>query len=180
MIEPIIKAVPMIPVYYYHFPAMSGININLCKMLKMGRDERKMKSLVGAKFTSLDFQELSNCVNEGFHILCGYNHFLLNTLNFGGHGGISRDANYAGSLQKKIFKNFEKQNYQKALFYQNKNLELYEIENSLKGGMSMYKYLMSRLRGINMGGSRNPIRNLTLEEKQLIDASIERIKELIY
>lgn len=40
---------PTLPVYYYHFPKMSGVDINMTDMLVLAK--KYAKNIIGAKFT---------------------------------------------------------------------------------------------------------------------------------
>jgi len=177
-LAPIIKAVPEIAFYYYHIPGMSGININVSKLLKMGRDERKFTSLIGAKYSHLDFQDYAQCIKDGFYILHGSNNFLLNALLLNGQGGVGRDANYSGEIHRKILDSFEKGDVELALKYQNKSKDLIELVFSLGDPMVVAKYLMKKLRNLDLGGVRLPTKNLSTEEMKKIDSHVEKMKTL--
>lgn len=55
------RAAPRLPILYYHFPALNGVDFKLFDILRAAQNRGTVPTLRGAKFTSLDLGDFAAC-----------------------------------------------------------------------------------------------------------------------
>ncbi len=99
---------PELPFYYYHIPAMTGIDVDMVELLRHAGD--RVDNLVGAKYTANTLHEYQACVAmEGgrFDVLYGYDELLLSSLAVGARGAVGSTYNIAAPLYRRIIDAFD-------------------------------------------------------------------------
>ena len=74
----IAEAAPGLPFYYYHFPAMTGVDFPMIDFLKGA--SRRIPNLKGIKFTHENLMDYNRCLHfekDRFQILFGRDEMLL-------------------------------------------------------------------------------------------------------
>src|SRR5690606_12356505 len=82
-------AAPELPFFYYHIPALTGIQIDMIEFLKLA--EGQIPTLAGIKYTAATIHEYQACrhYKDGkYDILFGYDELLLPALAVGAVGAI--------------------------------------------------------------------------------------------
>lgn len=84
---------PALKVFLYHIPQVSGVPITLSLIDRLIK--RYPDTVVGIKDSGGDFANTRAMIDafKGFHVLCGSERFLLETMQHGGAGCISAMAN---------------------------------------------------------------------------------------
>ncbi len=99
---------PELPFYYYHIPAMTGVDLDLVEFLRRAGD--RVDNLAGLKYTANTLHEYQECValDEGrFDVLYGYDELLLPALAVGARGSVGSTYNIAAPLYRRIIEAFE-------------------------------------------------------------------------
>ncbi|MCX7935226.1 MAG: dihydrodipicolinate synthase family protein, partial [Planctomycetota bacterium] len=102
-LAPIAAAAPNLPFYYYHIPAMTGVDVPVAAFLQAAA--QSIPNLAGAKFTYenlLDFQLCLRAEGGRFDMLFGRDEFLLAGLALGAQGGVGSTYNFAAPLYVEI------------------------------------------------------------------------------
>ncbi|KAG7332763.1 hypothetical protein KOW79_004597 [Hemibagrus wyckioides] len=152
-------AAPQLPLYYYHLPSMTGLNLNVREVLE--GIEKKVPSFRGLKFSGVDLRDLSQCVSycrpRGWSVLYGVDEQLLGALPLGVNGAVGSTYNYAGFFMNQMLSAFEKGDLNLAQSLQFKLQDVLTFANSLGFDLAMNKQVMSLCSGLPMGPPRLPL-----------------------
>jgi N-acetylneuraminate lyase len=158
----IAEAVPEMPVYFYHIPVITGVNLPMFSFLK--RISSILPNFAGIKFTHEDIMDFSLCLNYENHkydILWGRDECMLSAFAIGCKGVIGSTYNYAAPLYHELISKFEDGDIQGAAELQKIAVKIVMLLGKY-GGMATGKAYM-RYVGIECGEFRSPIANLTPE-----------------
>lgn len=161
---------PKVPVYYYHIPSMTGVNVSCSDSLSIAKEYAP--NVVGCKFTDSLFVDLQRAASRNFTCLVGADDMLTYALAAGSHGAIGISYNFTGRLHRKILDEFEKGNIQKAEELQKISGEIFHIIKSTGNVFSACYYCTEKLRGVNFGAMRYPHHNATAESRKILDQMI--------
>lgn len=166
------ESAPHLPFYYYHLPVITGAHIKVNQLLEKG--SKLIPNLAGVKFTYTDFMDMHQCISlEGgkFDILHGHDEILINGLILGVKGAIGTTFNFMPEVYLDIMRAYNQTDFEAAKVFQMKSIKIVEIMlryvNAIVGGKAILK-----LSGIDCGGCRTPLRNLTDEEQKRLEAEL--------
>jgi len=97
----ITAAAPDLPFYYYHIPALTGVQFDVVDVLRLA--PVRLPSLAGIKYTGANVDEFQACLEfEGgrFDVLFGYDEMLLCGLAAGARGAVGSTYNYLAPLYR--------------------------------------------------------------------------------
>ena len=154
------EAVPELPVYYYHIPVLTGVNIAMLGFLK--RISGMLPNFTGIKFTHEDCMDFISCLNymDGrFDLLWGRDECLLSALVIGCKGAVGSTYNYAAPLYHSIIESFKNNNMAEAVRLQLKSVEMISLLGKY-GGIATGKAFMKYI-GMDCGKFRSPVINMT-------------------
>lgn len=162
------KIAPKIPIFLYHIPSLTGLNINLFSILE--RLTGKIENFVGVKYSSSDLMELSllRKTYPELKFYFGVDEMMVHGLLLNVDGFIGSTYNFASKLYMQIIEAFKLCDLQKALEMQNLSLRMVQVLNSY-GGLPAFKAVM-KLIGLDCGNCRLPL-------KTLDDSSLSSLKE---
>ncbi|XP_067370304.1 N-acetylneuraminate lyase isoform X2 [Channa argus] len=149
---------PTLPFYYYHIPAVTGVNV-------LGRDlmegiEELIPSFRGVKFSGSDLMDFGQCVSYSqphWSVLYGVDEQLLAALAMGAHGAVGSTYNYIGCHVNELMLAFEKGNLIQARTIQFKVQELLSFAKKLRFDLGVNKQLMNEVSGLCLGPPRLPV-----------------------
>ena len=101
--QPVAAAAPSLPFYYYHMPAMTGVNLPMIEFLRVAA--KRIPNLAGIKFTDENLMSYAQCLNfeDGrFNILFGRDEILLAALALGATGAVGSTYNYMAPIYHKL------------------------------------------------------------------------------
>nr|WP_227009171.1 dihydrodipicolinate synthase family protein [Christiangramia fulva] len=163
--EEIAACAPDLPFYYYHLPALTGVNFNMVEFLK--RASQCIENFAGIKFTEnnlVSFQE-TNDQAGGKDIFFGVDEAFLPSLAAGAKGWVGSTFNHLMPLYQSIADQFYDTDLSQARELQSFVLKFVQILSRAGsfngGGKSFMKSL-----GIDCGPSRFPHPTLTDKELQ--------------
>ncbi len=172
-------AAPKLPLYYYHIPSMTGVNIKVYDFLAAGGD--KIPTLAGAKFTFEDLMDFARCLRmqDGrFDMLFGRDEILLAGLSLGAKGGVGSTYNYAPALYLDIIKAFAAGDLARAQSLQARSIDFIQVLVKY-GGLRTSKAIM-KMTGIDCGPVRLPLAPVGEQEYRSMQADLEEVGFFTY
>ncbi len=155
-------AAPDLPFYYYHIPCVTGVTIKASSFLKIAAE--RIPNLAGVKFTDENLMDFAECVNfdEGrFDALFGRDEMLLAGLAMGASGAIGSTYNYAAPVFHRIMRAFAAGDLNAARLAQTQANAVIKVLISY-GGMPPAGKAFMKLIGLECGGCREPLRELSV------------------
>ena len=153
-------AVPDMPVYFYHIPVLTGVDVPMIELLKSL--DGKMPNFAGVKYTHEDFMDYFSCLHfaDGkYDMLWGRDENLLAALALGAKGGVGSTFNYATPLYLKLIEDFKNGDLASARQLQQQSIDMIRLLGKY-GGIGTGKAFM-RYVGIECGQFRLPIKAMT-------------------
>jgi len=157
----IASGAPDLPFYYYHFPALSGVNFAMNEFLRLAED--KIPNLAGIKFTHNNFMDMMQCLEmDGgkWDILNGYDEVLIAGLASGAKGAVGSTYNYMAGVYSQLMDAFQKGDLEAARKKQAISIRVIEILCKYGGPIAAGKALM-KAAGVDCGPCRLPVKNVT-------------------
>jgi N-acetylneuraminate lyase len=157
------KAVPGLPVFFYHIPSITGVNFPMSGFL--GKMAEALPNFAGIKYTNEDFMDFLTCLNFGnrkFNILWGRDECMLSALTLGTRGFVGSTYNYAAPLYLKIMEAFSRNDLENARELQQKSINMISLLGKY-GGIATGKAFM-RYIGIDCGEFRSPVKNMSSDK----------------
>lgn len=154
---------PGLPFYYYHIPEMTHVSFRMIDFLE--RAEERIPNLAGIKFTHWDLMDFAACANYKngkFAMLIGKDEILLSAIAAGARGAVGSTYNFAAPLYHRVLRALEANDLAEARRAQAKAVELVRTFSKY-GGLAAQKAIM-RMRGLDCGPVRPPLRDLSPEE----------------
>jgi len=154
------ESVPDLPVYFYHVPVHTGVNLPMIDLLK--NLSGMLPNFAGIKFTSDDFMDFLLCLNyEGgkYDLLWGSEECLLSAFVLGCKGAVGSTYNYAAPLYHKLIEAFNIGDMPRARMLQQKSIEMITLLGKY-GGLATGKAFM-RYIGLDCGEFRLPVKNMS-------------------
>jgi N-acetylneuraminate lyase len=170
----IAAAAPTLPIFYYHIPSVTGVNLDMVEFLREGG--RRLPNLAGIKYTHSAIEEYQTCLeldNRRFNILFGRDEMLLAALAAGAEGAIGSTYNLAGPLYRKIMAAFERGDLDEARKGQALAVEMIRVCLRYRG-QPAFKAAM-KLLGLDCGPNRLPLETLTLDEANALKKELDDI-----
>ena len=165
----ITAAAPDLPFYYYHQPALTGVQLDMPELLR--RAPERLPTLVGIKYSSQKVDDFQACVEFGdgrYDILFGCDEMLLSGLAAGARGAVGSTYNFLAPLYCRVIEAFERCDLDEARRYQGPAVKpvhtigRYRAPAGLKAAM---KFI-----GIDCGPTRLPVAALQPKE-------VERLRQ---
>jgi N-acetylneuraminate lyase len=150
------EACPALPVYYYHIPSMTGVDLPMLDLMRVAAD--RIPNFGGMKFTHENLMDYGRCVEfaDGrFNVLFGRDEILLSALALGATGAVGSTYNLAAPLYLKVMDAFERGDLAEARRHQNHAAEFVAVLGRY-GGLAAAKAAM-RFVGVDCGPPRLPL-----------------------
>ncbi len=164
---------PGLPFYYYEIPSMTGVALSPSDFLAAAGE--KIPNLVGVKFTSNNLVEFQLCraaAGGRFDVSFGFDEMLLAALAMGATSAVGSTYNFAAAIYLRIIEAFQAADYETARREQFASVEIVRILQKY-GYMAAAKATMALL-GVDVGPPRLPNGSLSAEQKQTLQADLER------
>jgi N-acetylneuraminate lyase len=170
----IADAVPEIPFYYYHIPVLNGVGFSMIDLLK--NVAGKIPNFAGIKYTHEDFMDFLSCLhfqNGQYDMLWGRDENMLSALAVGSKGAVGSTFNYAAPLYYDLIDAFNNNDLKKAQSLQQQSIDMITLLGKY-GGIATGKAFM-KLVGIDCGGFRLPVKNMSAEQFDSFKKEVEQI-----
>ncbi len=167
-------AVPDMPFYYYHIPALTGVDFAMHDLLQA--IDGKIPNFAGIKYTHEDFMDFLSCMNfknGKYDMLWGRDENMLPALALGTKGAVGSTFNYAPSLYYDMMGAFNNGDLTKANVLQQQSIDMIRLLGKY-GGIATGKAYM-KLIGFDCGEFRLPVKNMTPDEFELFKKEVEQL-----
>lgn len=158
-----------LPVIIYNVPGTTGVGLSLAQFKDILSDDR----VVAVKYTDVNYYTLDRIKKHtGAFIYSGADECFAYALMAGADGGIGTSMNYCTEKFIAIKEAFDKGDIATAQSEQRK------INNCVQSiietrGLPAMKYMTTVATGIDVGCCRKPFRELTQDEKKLLEKTAE-------
>lgn len=165
-------AAPLLPFYYYHMPAMTGVAISATEFLACA--DGKIPTLAGIKFTHEDLNDYHAArqfADGRYDILFGRDEILLSGLKLGATGAVGSTYNFAAPLYLNIMRAFRQGDgvsAEQAQASAQAFIDTMARFGGLPAGKAMMKFI-----GMDCGPVRLPLKNLTPQEEAALHAELK-------
>lgn len=169
------RSAPDMPFFYYHIPALSGINFDMVQFLE--RAPRQLPGFAGIKYSALTVHEYQECLDRAgdqYTILFGCDEMLLSSLTVGGYGAVGSTFNFAAPLYNGIITAYRRSDLGAARDLQLKSVKMIHMLYDRYRGQPGFKAIMELL-GHDCGPNRLPLLSLSDTEKKQLRTDLERI-----
>ena len=163
-IRPIAEAAPHLPVYFYHIPLLTQVNLSMKELLKQAGSE--IPNFAGIKYTHSDLMEFNVCqrYEDGkYDVLWGWDEMLLAGLAMGAKGGVGSTYNFAAPLYLQLIQAFGEGDLAKAKVLQERSIDFISLYPFF-GGAAAGKSIMKSI-GLDCGSLRSPGKALPESER---------------
>jgi N-acetylneuraminate lyase len=167
-------AAPDLPFYYYHMPAMTGLNISATAFLE--RADRRIPTLVGIKFTHENLMDFSQAARFGggrYELVFGRDEILLAGLTLGAKGAVGSMYNFAAPLFNRIIRAHADGQSAVALRLQTKAMDIIDV--LIRHGAHPAGKATMKLIGLDCGPTRLPLPQLTPAGERSLRAELKEI-----
>lgn len=156
-LEKISSYCPSIPLYYYHIPMFTNVDLPMAKFMEEA--SKKISNFAGIKYTSGDLEKGLPCLKHG-QVFLGSDTILCGALSLGFSSAIMTSLNIYPEKSVKILQYIKSGKVEKAREEQMALCEL--IEEILHNGggdwvRSMKKAFNEKFKDIQMGQPRDPL-----------------------
>jgi len=170
----IADAVPDMPFYYYHIPVLTGVGFPMIDLLH--NVAGKISNFAGIKYTHEDFMDFLSCLhfeNGKYDMLWGRDENMLSALAVGAVGAVGSTFNYAAPLYYELMDAFNKNDLKKAQELQQQSIDMITLLGKY-GGIATGKAYM-KLIGLDCGGFRLPVKNMSSEDFENFKKEVEQL-----
>jgi N-acetylneuraminate lyase len=165
-LQHIAEAAPETPLYYYHIPSITGVDLSMIELLERAES---LSTLAGIKFSAPQFDELAACVGYGsgrYNILFGCDELLLTGLQAGIDGAVGSTYNFMAPHYRRVIDAYQAGKMDEAKQHQAKATA--RVEEILRhGGHNAIKAAMGIL-GLDCGPPRLPWKPLSDEARSAL------------
>lgn len=168
-------AAPELPFYYYHLPAITGVDFDMIDFIRFGC--KCIPSLTGIKYSNFKVFELQACLefeNGKYDILFGSDEMLIAALAAGAQGAVGATYNFAAPLYNNILQSFKNGDIEKARRLQSLSIKMIRLQFRYRG-FPAFKSTM-KLLGLDCGPSRLPQVSLTGDELKHLKKDLAEIE----
>lgn len=170
-LEPIAQAAFPLPLYFYHIPVLTRVDLSMIDFLGAVAD--RIPNFAGIKYTHNDLMEFNRCLRfqEGrFDILWGWDELFLAGLSMGAKGAVGSTYNFAAPLYLAIRKAFEERDFEKALHLQEKSIDFISLYGKY-GGPAAGKAIL-KFCGLDCGSFRSPVLSLSKQQENMFKSEL--------
>jgi len=155
----IAEAAPDTPLYYYHIPSITGVDLSMIELLERAES---LPTLAGIKFSAPQFDQLAACVEYdagSYNILFGCDELLLSGLMKGVDGAVGSTYNFMAPHYRRVIDAYQAGKMDAAK--QHQAVATARVEEILRhGGHNAIKAAMGIL-GLDCGPPRLPWKPLS-------------------
>lgn len=170
----IADSVPDMPFYYYHIPVLTGVGFSMIDLLK--NVDGMVPNFAGIKYTHEDFMDFLSCLhfqNGKYDMLWGRDENMLPALAVGAKGAVGSTFNYAAPLYYDMIEAFNNNDLHKAQALQQQSIDMITLLGKY-GGIATGKAYM-KLIGLDCGGFRLPVKNMSGEKFELFKKEVDQL-----
>lgn len=164
------QAAPNTPLFYYHIPSLTNVNLHMGEFLRKMNDS--VPTFSGIKFTSTVLDEGYEAVtanNSKYSVFLGADGVMAGAYALGFDSSIATTLNMFSQYGQQILQNMKDGNIKEAQQKQNDLNSAIEVITKCGGWVRTMKTAMNLLTPLTMGPTREPIKPLTAEESKQME-----------
>ncbi|MAX23491.1 MAG: dihydrodipicolinate synthetase [Phycisphaeraceae bacterium] len=168
-------AAPELPFYYYHMPAMTGVDLSMEQLLTQCAPD--IPNFAGIKFTHENLYDFGRCVDVSqgrYKMLFGRDEIMLSAIPLGADGAVGSTYNYAAPIYLKMIEAYNNGDLTAAAVYQQQSRQLVDLLIKY-GGLATGKAIMQII-GIDCGPTRLPLSSLSTQQTKQLEADLQDIQ----
>jgi N-acetylneuraminate lyase len=168
------EAVPDMPVYFYHIPVLTGVNIPMIDFLK--EVAPMLPNFAGIKYTHEDFMDFLSCMNYEngkYEMLWGRDETMLSALVLGAKGAVGSTFNYAAPIYYKMIDAYNHGDIAEARKLQQQSIDMITLLGKY-GGIATGKAFMKFV-GVDCGQFRLPVKNMSDDQYSLFVQDVQSL-----
>ncbi|NWJ52525.1 MAG: dihydrodipicolinate synthase family protein [Bacteroidetes bacterium] len=168
------EAVPDIPVYFYHIPVLTGVNIPMIDFLK--EVALMLPNFAGIKYTHEDFMDFLSCMNYDngkYEMLWGRDETMLSALVLGAKGAVGSTFNYAAPIYYRMIDAYNNGDIIEARKLQQQSINMIRLLGKY-GGIATGKAFMKFV-GVDCGQFRLPVKNMSNDQYSLFVQDVQSL-----
>ena len=157
-----------LPILAYNIPSNTGNNIDAKLLLEIS----KIPRVIGIKDSSRDFSQLLDYLTtlpESFRVINGADAYLFSAFCAGVKAGVSATANAFPDLYVEMYEAYKAGDFVKGARLQRK---IFMLRKATETPSIAPLYEVLRMRGVNPGRVRPPLRELTKTELENLRATV--------
>ncbi len=165
---------PELPFYYYHIPAMTGVEVDAAELLRVGAGRLPM--LAGIKFSDPRVHKLQQCrqVRDGaYDLFFGVDEMLLSGLVAGANGAVGTTYNFAAPLYRRMIDAYEQGDLERARHCQERANAMVDVILHYCGRAGLKA--MMNLMGHDCGPHRLPLQTARIADVEAMREALEEI-----
>lgn len=171
---PIAAAAPALPFYYYHIPAMTGIDVPVPQVLEKARG--RIPNFGGYKYTHDALGDFGRCLDFArrhewdLDALFGRDEMLLGALAVGGRAMVGGSYNFTAPLFRRLLDDFDRGDLAAARDAQATARAI--VGHVQPRGVAAIKAVMPMI-GLDLGPPRLPLRAMSDAERDALRKGLE-------
>ncbi len=173
------SAAPSTPLYFYHMPAQSGVNVSVAAFLKAAAP--KIPTLAGIKFTFeniMDYQKAVEFDGGRYDVLFGRDEILLPALAAGARGAVGSTYNHIAPVYREVIEAWNAGDAARARAAQAKAQAFVDILIDAGNGIVCGKAMMKMFAGIDCGPVRLPLAAFPDDRLAWLESRVAEWKKL--
>jgi N-acetylneuraminate lyase len=173
-LEEIASAAPSLPLVFYHFPSMTGVDVDVVELMQVAGEA--IPTFSGAKLSEPDpalFQACARLHGGRFDVFWGRDETLLSGLAAGATTAIGATYCFAGAPFRSLMAAYQAGDLETARAWQARCARMVGVQVR-RGGFPAFKATMALI-GVECGPVRLPQRALPPEEIEAMRAELEAI-----
>ncbi|XP_055298413.1 N-acetylneuraminate lyase-like [Sitodiplosis mosellana] len=163
-IKSIAQHCPTRPLYYYHIPSMSGVDLNMPRFYDL--IEKEVPTFHGLKYTNGNMELGIQLIKEGRNIMLGADTILWGALHLGFDAAILTTLNICPDTIREIYEHYLNNNQKEGLQVQRK-LNQYIIDILSKDTGEWVENMKNEFNRVNASLKVGPVRKPTIMCRRL-------------
>lgn len=162
----IASGAPDLPFWYYHFPANTGLTVNMLDFIRAADSSGKIPNLMGIKYTDehiMEFNEIGNLKNKKYNMLMGRDEILTSALTTGVcDGGVGSTLNFISYNVplRDLYMRGDAKSREIANQHELQTIAVIQAWKDICGSLNPQKAIL-KMTGIDFGPLRLPQANLS-------------------
>jgi len=170
-IEMVAAGAPELPFFYYHIPALTGVHVDIAKLVAAART--RISHFAGVKFSSPNVHDFLTLDLAATRVLFGVDEMLLAGLTAGAHGAVGSTYNLIPETYNRVIDALAQNDLAAALHAQRQATAIV-LKLIAHGGLSAIKGAMA-LTGLPVGPTRSPLATLAEGQLKALRSDLERL-----
>ncbi len=164
-----------LPFYFYHMPSITGVNIQVNKLLHVVHG--MIPNFAGVKYTHSDLMDMQLCLahpEDDYQIFHGFDEILLCGLSLGVQSAVGSTYNYMAGVYTAMVEAFRMSDMETARSLQLYSVKVIQLLNQYGGAVRAGKAIMGMI-GLECGSCRMPLSPFSKLEYDRLKKDLENI-----